>query len=522
MVLLVKQAFTLTLLVALHAAAADNYSIRAAGLAFGDDLQFKVAKAGAKITSVFPDIGMAFVETTVAAPAFQAALLKISGIAAVTPAAWWPAANPARVLQDDLKPQMRALVEEASGKSGSLSRHLTGPITIPPQAVQWNMQAINAPAAWAAGFTGGPRTGKKAVRRARVAVLDTGFFTGHESVAPNLNLALSKSFVNIDGERDTVEHLTNRGTFSHGTHVAGIIAGADLGPGSLKGVAPDAELVFVKVLSDVLGYGLDEWVLKGIMYAADLGVDVINMSLGDGVLYKRGAQNTISTDSASVNPSPQSLNEYRIMFIRAAQYAAQKGVTIVASAGNEYFNFDGAKGAFTMPATIPKVLTISATGPINWFKEGCASGNCDRPSVFTNFGVSAVTVAAPGGGSNFPGTIAQGGDGRPDLPLSDMDSECSLTLFHGLARTIPCFALDFVLSAARPDNAYGWAAGTSMAAPHVAGLAALIVSASAKRPSPTQVLTALKQCTDDLGKSGADPYYGAGRINAGKIVSLKL
>src|SRR5260221_179497 len=103
-------------------------------------------------------------------------------------------------------------------------------------AEQWNLRAIHADATAANGDRGNSAT------RARVAVLDSGIVTNHIDIAANLNLALSKSFV------PTEPNLNPPPGFNHGTHVAGIIAAPVNGKG-VQGVAPDAEIVAVKVLS---------------------------------------------------------------------------------------------------------------------------------------------------------------------------------------------------------------------------------------------------------------------------------
>ena len=85
-----------------------------------------------------------------------------------------------------------------------------------------------------------------------------------------------------------------------------------------------------------------------------------------------------------------------------------------------------------------------------------------------------------------------------------------------------CFAFDFVFSTGSNLNpaiaSYFWSVGTSMAAPHVAGVAAIIVGESGGPMSPAHVEAALRASADDLGKSGNDDFYGAGRVNAANAV----
>lgn len=121
----------------------------------------------------------------------------------------------------------------------------------------------------------------------RVAVLDGGTDVDHPDLAPNLNLDASKSFVPGEGIQYALPNI-----FSHGAHVEGIIGAADNGVGVI-GIAPEVELVHVKVLSDILRYGLFSWIMQGIYYAADEGVDIINMSFGFLVEKQTGLDNSL-------------------------------------------------------------------------------------------------------------------------------------------------------------------------------------------------------------------------------------
>src|SRR5659263_107049 len=105
-------------------------------------------------------------------------------------------------------------------------------------SLQWGMDAIDAPEAWNTGYTG---------KGARVFILDSGIDADNPDLVPNLNTTLSTSFVEGEGY-----NVKAGSFFNHGTHVAGIIAAADNGWGVI-GVAPEAEIVAVKVLSESTG-----------------------------------------------------------------------------------------------------------------------------------------------------------------------------------------------------------------------------------------------------------------------------
>jgi len=336
---------------------------------------------------------------------------------------------------------------------------------------QWGLDAINAPEAWNAGYTG---------KGARVFILDSGIDAEHPDLEPNLNKGLCKSFV-PDEDYNVEEGFY----FNHGTHVAGIIAAADNSRGVI-GVAPYAEIVAVKVLSEYDGSGAFSWINAGIVYAADNGADVINMSLGatfarngfyleDGILYKIPAvyvQNLILAQQRAVN------------------YAFRKGAVIVTSAGNGGMNFDGNAFIFKLPAELQNVLAVSATAPDYWFTAYSTGSiaNLDIPSSYIDFGKSLVDLAAPGG----------------DFDFYDPDKE-------------NFYYLDMILSTI--PGGFSWAAGTSMASPHVAGVAALVIGKGNGEMDPGVVMKQLLKTADKIDGNGMSAYFGHGRVNALRAVT---
>jgi lantibiotic leader peptide-processing serine protease len=344
--------------------------------------------------------------------------------------------------------------------------------------LQWNVKAIEAPAAWAAGFTG---------RGVRVAVLDGGIHSTHQDLDGNLDVAASRSFVpGFNFNQDT-------GTFWHGTHVAGIIAAEDNSLGTI-GVAPEATIIGVKVLHS--GTGSFGAVIAGILYAATpiseggAGANIINMSLG--ATFPRGAGPGTGQLISSLN--------------KAVNFAGSQGVLVVSAAGNDDLDLDHSGSFISIPAQSGSGIAVSSTGP-----EGYAVGfpngatNFRAPASYTNFGVSAINVAAPGGDFRLPGT-----------------ANCSIPAVPAGSITTQCWVFDMVLSTSRGGAAsttsYSFAAGTSMAAPAAAGVAALI-----KQRLPNISLGALKaklaNTADDEGPVGADPFYGKGFVNARRAVT---
>ena len=324
--------------------------------------------------------------------------------------------------------------------------------------LQWGADAIDLPEAWSKGYDG---SGVK------VAVLDSGIDHDHPDIAPNLNYGCSASFV--PGEDWKIRPGV---FFNHGTHVAGTIAAPDNGLGVI-GVAPKAQICAVKVLSEFTGSGSFLGVIEGIIHAADKGAHIINMSLG-ALYIKAGYQDVLQSETKE------------LMEV-ATTYAHNKGVLIIASAGNSGVNIDFIYES--LPAEAKYVLAVSSSAPTNWGDD--PSTYLDTPSSFTNYGRNATFIGAPGG--DFDGG----------------DFSCTVI---GLTR--PCWVFDMVMSTG--SGGWFWSAGTSMAAPHVAGVAALIKD---KWPgaSPNFMKDRLKKTADDKDEL----FFGkkSGRVNAYRAIA---
>jgi len=340
----------------------------------------------------------------------------------------------------------------------------------PFSPLQWNLHQIHSDQTAANGDLG------NGVTRARVAIVDTGIVASHVDIAANLNLALSTSFVPTEPSFI----FPSNGKFSHATHVGGIVAAPINGIGT-QGVAPGAELVSVKVLKDS-GVGSFASVIAGIEYASGPAVhaDVINMSLGATFDRKNAGGGGAGQLIAALN--------------RAVNHAEARGTLVVSAAGNEGLDLNGR--LFSVPAQSGNGMAVSATGPIGFGAFGFnPPAVFDRLASYSNFGQSVINVGAPGG----------------DFLFTPQTKVCTVGPV-----TRPCFVFDFVLSPGGKlgaSNRWFFVIGTSMATPHVSGLAALIVGKFGHMP-PAQLRALIQNTADSIGNPGASADFGKGRINA--------
>jgi subtilisin family serine protease len=322
-----------------------------------------------------------------------------------------------------------------------------------------------------------------------VGIIDTGIDGSHPDIAPNFNAALSRNFtVDIplvdgpceeepDGSCNDAANVDENG---HGTHVAGTVASPINGFG-MSGVAPGVTLVNLRAGQDS-GYFFLQPSVDALTYAADNGVDVVNMSYYiDPWLYNCAAN---PADSPAAQAEQQLIVEATN---RALDYAWGHGVTLIGAAGNSatdlgHPTFDDSSpdyppgaayertvdnSCLDMPTEGNHVLSITAVGP--------STAKAD----YSNYGLEQATVAAPGG--YFRDFVGTKRFGRPEnLILGPYPESVALGFGEinngGGVPNNPFVVRECTTGVGHECAYYQLIQGTSMASPHAVGVAALIIS----------------------------------------------
>jgi hypothetical protein len=370
----------------------------------------------------------------------------------------------------------------------------------------WDYRRMGLPRGWRE-TAGSPRV--------TVAVADTGLDYTHSELAPKVARVIDLTV--LEGEEPICKTLFGQsdqdlaaqfggpadGDWNgHGSWIGGNIAAALDGQGT-NGIAPKVKLVALKI-SQWCGFSSTEAELAAFVTAADMGIDVVNISFG-GYLDPADPSSAVAFQA----------------YADAIAYARSKGTLIVGSAGNAHVRIgaDGritSHGQLTTPGTTaedfvdlfgwyrvptgpPGALVVSATGNlVNAPSASCPPGTDDNPNntckpasdahqpfgvgrrnqlaYYSNYG-RRVDVAAPGGARKFNlGAYDRGG--TPGFPVTADDLTNAWQTFSttsNWAVEIPCFT--FTAGSGFPQGqCYSTIQGTSMAAPHAAAAVALIAS----------------------------------------------
>ncbi|RCG33050.1 peptidase S8 and S53 subtilisin kexin sedolisin [Sphaerisporangium album] len=370
-------------------------------------------------------------------------------------------------------------VTETTSASTALASTASKGGADPLSSRQWDMKMIGATAS---GSYAKARGSKKVL----VGIIDTGVDGNHPDIAPNFNRALSRNFVTdrpndsngkkLDGpcEVKSCKDPVDADDDGHGTHVASTI-GSPLNGIGVAGVAPGVSLVNIRAGTDS-GFFFLKPVLDALTYAGDAGIDVVNMSFYVDPW----------TFNCAHNPSDSRAEQLQQQGIitgvqRALDYARGHGVTLISALGN---------GATDLGR--PTVDKDSPGYPLNSERDRKIDNSCLNVPAESR-GVVSISALGPSGGKAW---YSDYGVEQTDLSAPGGDPSDEGTSLKGTAREILAAAPEKVLrrqnlidASGRPKSSqvvrdchngkcayYQYLSGTSMASPHAAGVAAILIS----------------------------------------------
>src|SRR5438445_5971140 len=457
-----------------QAGAQQTYLVVYHSQALPADAAATIAGAGGAVVATYAAIVVAFAHPCIST--FRVNLIKDSRIEGVS-------ATPALAtrLNDD------SAVDDAS----------TAALTATLTSRQWDMDQIHAPAAHAIN-SGSPSV--------VVGDIDTGLDFTHPNLAPNVDFGNSVSCI---GGVPNASRAAWNDDNGHGTHTAGTIAAANVGFG-IVGVAPTVKIAAIKT-GDAAGFFFPEAVVCAFMWAGTHNIQVTNNSyFADPWLF-----------NCKNDPVQRSIWTAER---RAIRFAMQRGTIVVAAVGNQADDLAHPTQDVTSPDNTPTPVTREITNACSVIPVEVpgvigvsGDGNKLMKSFFSSYGVGATQVVAPGGDSRLQVTpAAPNGRVLSTYPAA-LESTCVRKVFDNGAT-------------------YCYLQGTSMASPHVAGVAALIVSMGIT--SPGAVTARIDNTADPMpcpadvsmyaffpavdngapqtcqGGSGYNGWFGHGQVNA--------
>ncbi len=494
----------LTATVGAHAGTMQNYIVLYNASAVPADASASIAKAGGSLVYSYSQIGVAIARSD--SVTFQANIVKDDRVEGASATAAF-----ATKLNDD-----QATSADASGPPPGDFPNAPATDADSLSPLQWDMRQIHTPEAHA--VTGGSPS-------VLAGDIDTGIDFNHPDLRQNIDVTDS---VNCVGGVP-VAGLAAQDDNGHGTHTAGTIAAASNGIG-IVGVAPNVRIAAIKA-GDTAGFFFPEAVVCAFVWAGTHHVDVTNNSyFADPFLF-----------NCKNDPVQRAIWKAEQ---RAIRFAMQQGTVVVAAEGNQaddlsHPTLDATSPDNTtaqlrtihndcvvIPVEIPGVIGVTADGNHPQTTGGYLK------SFYSSFGIATTDVVAPGGDSRF-GITPQAVNGRV----------LSTWPFY-----IPCAReITETGDPTEPIAAYCYAQGTSMASPHVAGVAALIISRFGPIP-PGTVAAYISQTADPQpcpsaaeqaalsasfpsvdtggpqtcqGGTGHNSWYGNGQANALNAVTHK-
>lgn len=425
---------------------------------------------------------------------------------------------------------------------------LSGPGTQPSdigimsssQTVPYGITMVNAPAVWSKTMGAG----------VRVAVMDTGISMYHPDRG---NVVASVSFAtDSTGAIIPVEDF-----HGHGTHTSGTIAAADNNIG-VVGVAPQADLLIAKVM-DNNGTGDVSWLISGIEWAVNNNAKVISMSLGsydDSNALETTCNNALAAGTLLVAAAGNDHTNsplYPAAFSSVISVAAVDQNKTIASFSNYGPTIDLAAPGVNVYSTVPvssstsanaiwdsnshqaNVLLGTAPGSVSGqicncgLADGSSQANTCPNSVAGNIALilrGTTTFAAKVAHAQSKGAIGaiiyNNASGNFNGSLGDSTPLIVVSISQADGVALQILAQSGISGTASVDstNLYAYYSGTSMACPHVSGVAALIFAIGDYNITPAQVSDILFNSAQDLGTPGRDDIFGYGLVDAKAAMRL--